>query len=342
MGSSTESKSKVTNEEEEVYSHAMVLGSAIVLPTVFQAVVNLDVLDIIDKAGPGAELSASEIASQIPTKNPEGAAKMLDRVLGLLVSFNILCCSFSTYGVRLYSLAPVAKYYVTDQNGVSMRPYMNLSLDKVMMPGWFQLKDQILEGELSYNKALGMDFYDYLGTDSRFNEVFNNGMIGQTSFVINKIVESYKGFQNITRLVDVGGGLGITLTTIISKYPHIKGMEHVGGDMYQKIPEGDAILMKWMLHNFDDENCIKILRNCYKALPNDGKVLVINSTLPEVPDSTEASRDSFILDAIFLIQIPHGRERTKKEFTALAIEAGFKGINFECNVCNSYVMEFYK
>lgn len=137
MGSSTESKSKVTNEEEEVYSHAMVLGSAIVLPTVFQAVVNLDVLDIIDKAGPGAELSASEIASQIPTKNPEGAAKMLDRVLGLLVSFNILCCSFSTHGVRLYSLAPVAKYYVTDQNGVSMRPYMNLSLDKVMMPGWY-------------------------------------------------------------------------------------------------------------------------------------------------------------------------------------------------------------
>lgn len=136
MGSA-EGKPKVTNEEEEVYSYAMVLGSAIVLPVVFQAVVNLNVLEIINKAGPDAELSASEIASQIPTKNPEGAAKMLDRVLGLLVSFNILRCSISTDGVRLYSLAPVAKYYVSDQNGISMRPYMNLSLDKVMMPGWY-------------------------------------------------------------------------------------------------------------------------------------------------------------------------------------------------------------
>ncbi|KAK9204017.1 hypothetical protein WN943_014274 [Citrus x changshan-huyou] len=85
--------------------------------------------------------------------------------------------------------------------------------------------------------------------------------------------------------------------------------------MYKKIPEGDAILMK---------------------------VLVINSTLLKVPENTEASRQSSILDAILLIQIPRGKERTKIEYTASAIEAGFKGVNFQWNVCNLYVMEFYR
>ena len=127
-------KQLTNDQEEEAYSYAMQLGSTVVLPAVFQAVVNLDVFEIINKAGPGAELSASEIVAQIPHDNPE-AAIMLDRVLGLLVSFNILRCSF-TGEHRLYSLAPVAKYFVRNQNGESLRPYMNLTLDPVLMAGW--------------------------------------------------------------------------------------------------------------------------------------------------------------------------------------------------------------
>ena len=79
-------------------------------------------------------------------------------------------------------------------------------------------------------------------------------------------------------------------------------------------------ILHWMLHNFDDEHCLMILRNCYKALPNDGKVLVINSTLLEVLENTEASRESSILDAILLIQIPQGKDRTKKEYTHWLLE----------------------
>ncbi|ESR56451.1 hypothetical protein CICLE_v10021670mg [Citrus x clementina] len=255
----------IADREEEAnnFSYAMELASAIVLPAVMQAVVELDVFEIISKAGPGAKLSVSEIVAQIPLKdnNPEAAAMTLDRVLRLLVSYNALHCSFVD-GQRLYSLAPVSAYFVrNNQNGASLSPYMALCLDKVCLDGWFGLKKQILEGGIAFNKAHGMQIYDYLGVDSRFNDVFNNGMLSHTSIVMEKVLESYKGFEHVKKLVDVGGGLGITLNMIISKYPHIKGInydlpyvikdapsysgiEHIGGDLFESIPEADTIFMK--------------------------------------------------------------------------------------------------
>ena len=90
----------------------------------------------------------------------------------------------------------------------------------------FRLKDQILEGGTAFNKAHGMSIYDYMGVDSRFNDVFNSGMLGHTCVVMEKVLESYKGFEHVKKLVDVGGGLGATLNMIISKYPRIKGINY--------------------------------------------------------------------------------------------------------------------
>ncbi|KAK9201089.1 hypothetical protein WN944_016290 [Citrus x changshan-huyou] len=353
----------MADQEEETnnFSYAMELAGAIVLPAAMQAVVELDVFEIISKAGPGAKLSVAEIVAQIPLKdnNPEAAAMMLDRVLRLLVSYNALHCSFVD-GQRLYSLASVAKYFVrNNQNGASLRPYMALRLDKVPMDYWFRLKDQILEGGTAFNKAHGMSIYDYMGVDSRFNDVFNSGMLGHTCVVMEKVLESYKGFEHVKKLVDVGGGLGATLNMIISKYPRIKGInydlpyviknapsylgiEHVGGDFFESVPEADTILMKWVLSSFDDEQSLKLLKICYKALPNGGKLLNVNVTIPEVPENSATSREISILDTICLFQVPHGRERTKQEYSELAIKAGFKGVNYEYGACNLYVMEFLK
>ncbi|KAH9728003.1 Flavone 3'-O-methyltransferase 1 [Citrus sinensis] len=331
-------------EETNNFSYAMELASAIVLPAAMQAAVELDVFEIISKAGPGAKLSVSEIVAQIPLKdnNPEAAAMTLDRVLRLLVSYNALHCSFVD-GQRLYSLAPVSAYFVrNNQNGASLRPYMAWCLDKVLMDGWFLLKEQILEGGMAFNKVHGMDMYDYMGVDSRFNDVFNNGMSSHTSVVMEKVLESYKGFEHVKKLVDVGGGLGATLNMIISKYPHIKGIEHVGGDLFESVPEADTIFMKWVLNGFDDEQSLKLLKNCYKALPDGGKLLNVNAAFPEVPENSATSREISLLDTICLIQVPHGRERTKHEYSELAIKAGFKGVNYEYGACNLYVMEFLK
>lgn len=86
-----------------------------------------------------------------------------------------------------------------------------------------------------------------------------------------------------------------------------------------------------------------ILKNCHKALPANGKVIVIQSVLPETPESTPASRDSFTMDMIILVNFKGGKERTEQEYAKLGRDAGFTG-GFQSTYifCNIYALEFTK
>ncbi|ESR49552.1 hypothetical protein CICLE_v10033864mg, partial [Citrus x clementina] len=119
-------------------------------------------------------------------------------------------------------------------------------------------------------------------------------------------------------------------------------IEHVGGDMFQSVPKGDAIIMKWILHDWNDEHCLKLLKNCYKSIPEDGKVIVVESMLPEVPNTSIESKSNSHFDVLMMIQSPGGKERTRHEFMTLATGAGFGGISCELAIGNLWVMEFYK
>lgn len=88
----------------------------------------------------------------------------------------------------------------------------------------YHLKDAVVEGGIPFNKAFGMTAFEYPGTDPRFNKVFNQGMFDHSTIIMNKILETYTGFNALTSLVDVGGGIGATLQMILSKYPMIKGI----------------------------------------------------------------------------------------------------------------------
>ncbi|KAF7136292.1 hypothetical protein RHSIM_Rhsim08G0116700 [Rhododendron simsii] len=198
-----------------------------VLPLVLKAVIELEVLDIIAKEGPGAQLSASEIASRLPPsaaasgRNPD-APEMLDRMLRFLASHSILTCSAaisssddsaptgpaaSVGETRVYGLAPVAKYFVPDQDGVSLAYLLFMSHDKVHINSCYELKGAVLEGGTSFERVHGMHAFEYGRRDLRFNEVFNKAMQSVSKLVIKKIVHSYKGFEPLQSLVDVGGGL---------------------------------------------------------------------------------------------------------------------------------------
>lgn len=134
-------------DEEESFCYAMQLVTSTVLPMSMQSAVELGVFDIIAKAGPGAGLSSADIAAQIGTKNAE-APMMLDRILRLLASHSVLNCTVVNandgdhgYGPnfqRVYSLAPVSKYFVkSDEDGVSLGALMALIQDKVFLDSWF-------------------------------------------------------------------------------------------------------------------------------------------------------------------------------------------------------------
>ncbi|KAH9703752.1 Flavone 3'-O-methyltransferase 1 [Citrus sinensis] len=359
----------VDGERDQSFAYADQLATGVVLPMAIQAVYELGIFEILDKAGPGTKLSASDIAAQLLTKNKD-APMMLDRILRLLASYSVVECSLDASGARrLYSLNSVSKYYVPNKDGVLLGPLIQIIQDKVILESWSQLKDAILEGGIPFNRAHGVHIFEYAGLNPRFNKHFNAAMYNYTSLVMSNILESYKGFDNIKQLVDVGGSLGVTLQAITTKYPYIKGInfdqphvidhapphprmiinlmlyirvlvrtlhyyticgiEHVRGDMFQSVPKGDAIFMKSVLHDWNDEHCLKLLKNCYKSIPEDGKVIVVESMLPEVPNTSIESKSNSHFDVLMMIQSPGGKERTRHEFMTLATGAGFGGISCE-------------
>ena len=98
-----------------------------------------------------------------------------------------------------------------------------------------------------------------------------------------------------------------------------------------------------ILHNWTDEKCIKLLKNCYKAIPKDGKVIVMDVIVPHKPDTNSTTEKCICaLNEIMMTQNPGGKERSKEEFLALATSAGFTGIRFQCCVIYFTVMEFFK
>lgn len=87
-----------------------------------------------------------------------------------------------------------------------------------------KLNDAVLEGGIPFDRVHGMHAFEYPGLDPRYNQVFNTAMYNYSTLVTKKILDLYKGFQHLKLLIDVGGGVGVTLNLIISAYPHIKGI----------------------------------------------------------------------------------------------------------------------
>ncbi|XP_042516723.1 caffeic acid 3-O-methyltransferase-like [Macadamia integrifolia] len=364
MSSIQKSIDAIDEEEEECCLFAVQLATGSLVHMVFKAAIELNLIDIMERAGPGKQLSPLEIAALLPIKNNPDAPDMLDRILRLLASYSIFTSSQVTNDdgrvQRLYGLGPVCKFFVSNEDGASMSPMLFLVQDKVFKESWYHLKDAVLEGGVPFNKAHGMQMYDYFGINPRFSKVFNEAMYVPSITLMKLILEVYEGFEGVNVVVDVGGGVGKNLDLITYKYPTIKGInfdlphviadappypgrvDHVAGDMFLSVPKGDIIFMKTILHNWSDEHCLTILKNCYEALPENGKVVIFETILPEIPETDLMAKYTFILDVVMMTQHNGGKERTEKEYRTLANGAGFSGAKLIFRLLTSSIMEFYK
>ncbi|KAH9718234.1 Flavone 3'-O-methyltransferase 1 [Citrus sinensis] len=352
---------KPPNDEED-FMLVMELAHSSLLPMTMKAIIELGVLEILAKASP-SQLSSSEIASQLPTNNQE-ASTVLDRMLRLLASYSFLTYNLVTNKdgnvCGVYGLASVCRYLLPNEDGVSLAPIFLLAQEKVSVDPWYHLKDCLLEGTLPFMKAHNAkNPFEYAMKDARRRNLFNQSMRNHTALVMKKILEIYKGFEEINQLVDVAGGLGANLSLLVSKYPQIRGInfdsphvikdapsyqgvEHVGGDMFVEVPKGEAIFLKWILHDWSDDQCVKILKNCYDALPEFGKVIVVDSLIPESLETDILSRFVYLLDMQMYTVFPGGKERTVEELKALATKAGFTAVKLVCRAYSCWVVELYK
>ncbi|XP_010539651.1 PREDICTED: indole glucosinolate O-methyltransferase 1-like [Tarenaya hassleriana] len=360
---------KEENDDDEIGIRAGRIANAVAFPMVLKAAIEIGVVDAIHQAGEGVWLSPSDVACRLPTKpsNPH-APMLLDRMLCLLSSYSLVKCRTRTgengrTGVteRVYSAEPICRFFLNDSQGSgSLAPLFLVSHSNVYIQMWFHYKDMILEGKAPFDCAHGTTLYEYLPRDEPFHELFHRAMSEHSTMVMKKLLEVYKGFEGVNVLVDVGGSDGTTLSLITAKYPHIRGInfelpdvvakapsfpgvEHVAGDMFVEVPKGDAIFTKRSIHGWNDEDCVKILKNCWKSLPEKGKVIVMETIVPTNPEGGgEYSNFGFDLDVLLLALCAGGKERTRAEFEALAKRSGFDRCEFVCRAYYSWVIEFHK
>ncbi|KAI5399961.1 isoliquiritigenin 2'-O-methyltransferase [Lathyrus oleraceus] len=357
--------SGIETEDSDCLS-AMVLTTNLVYPAVLNAAIDLNLFEIISNATPpGAFISPSQIASQLPSSNQHSdLSNRLDRILRLLTSYSLLTSSTRTAEdgsiERVYGLTSVGKYLVPDESRGYLASFTTFLCYPALLQVWMNFKEAVVDEDIDlFKKIHGVTKYEYMGEDKKMNKVFNKSMVDVCATEMKRMLEIYSGLEGISTLVDVGGGSGQNLKMIISKYPSIKGInfdlpqvienaapipgiEHVGGDMFESVPEGDAIILKAVCHNWSDEKCIQFLSKCQKALSANGKVIVVEFILPEEPTSTQESKLVSTIDNLMFITVG-GRERTEKQYHNLGKLSGFSKVQVACRAFSCLgVIEFYK
>ncbi|GAU26018.1 hypothetical protein TSUD_64060 [Trifolium subterraneum] len=205
---------------------------------------------------------------------------------------------------------------------------------------WFnEEKEQTL-----YECATGESFWDFLNKDTESDtlSMFQDAMASDSRMFKLALKENKHVFEGLESLVDVAGGTGGVTKLIHDAFPNIKctvfdqpqvvgnltgneNLNFVGGDMFKSIPPADAVLLKWVLHDWNDEQSLKILKNSKEAISHkgkDGKVIIIDISIDETSDDHGLTELQLDYDLVMLTMFL-GKERTKKEWDKLIRDAGF-------------------
>jgi len=277
--------------------------------------------------------TAEELASATKTHAPS-----LFRILRALASVGVLS---SAEGGR-FAQTPVSETLVTDAPG-SLRWFAVSELGQEHYPAWGNLMHSVKTGEIAFDNFFGVDIWKYFQQNPEDGAVFNNSMSNVTA-AANEAITSLYDFSQFETIVDVGGGHGGLITSILNKHSEVKGvlfdaaeviegarpkieaaglanrLETVAGDFFKSVPEGgDAYIMKWIIHDWDDEKSNTILRNCRSRMQPNGKLILVDCVVPE----TDEPHFSKFIDLNMLV-MTGGKERTEKEFAELLAAAGFK------------------
>ena len=289
-------------------------------------------LRVADHLAGGAK-SAAELAA-LSGANEDA----IYRVLRLLSSVGV----FEEVSPRRFANNPAAAALRSDVAGSAYHMTVWMA-DPFHLRVYADAMHSVTTGQPAVEKTLGVSVFEYFPRDRELSETFNNAMTAFSAFVIPAALEAYD-FSGIDLLVDVAGGHGQVLTSILQKHPNMRGilfdLEHViagarprieaagladrcetaTGDFFTAVPAGgDAYIMKHIIHDWDDARAATILRNIRTAMKPGGRVILLDSVL------TPANQPDFgkLIDLEMML-MPGGRERTEEEFRALFASAGFE------------------
>lgn len=306
----------------------MQLLSASYIAGAVSCLAQMGIPDLVE-AGPK---SAKELASQIGA-DPEALHRLMR----------------ATASVGVLSEGPDGKFSETPMSAV-LRSNGKPSLRAVAMMGgrewhgrgWSRLEYCVRTGKQAMEQIYGAPIFEYFKQHPDEGQIFNDAMTSISAGDSPAVVDAYS-FEGIHSIVDVGGGHGLLLATIMARNPQMKGtlydephviegakngplkpvMERCTiafGDMFSSVPAGaDAYIMKHIIHDWPDELCVKILKSCRKGVNPGGKLLVVDDVIQPGNDFYAGK----LLDLQMLI-FPGGKERTEKQFRELFAAGGWK------------------
>ena len=291
--------------------------------------VKLGIPDILAKGPKNAEKLASQVNAHAPS---------LHRLLRALTSLDVL----TEDDQQRFALTPVSELLRSDVPG-SMRPFALSYGEPWWWNAWSNLLHSIQTGDTAFDHIFGQGLFEFFSENTQAAKIFNKNMTAMTSVEVKGILAAYD-FSATKVLVDVAGGHGALMTSFLLANPKSRGIiidlpavvggtkdrlatagltercDVIEGSFFEAIPTGgDTYSLKDILHDWNDEQSIQILKNCHKAMGGSGKLLVIERVIQPGNDPSPAK----LIDISMLV-LTGGRERTEQEYRSLLEAAGFR------------------
>ena len=224
----------------------------------------------------------------------------------------------------------------------SMRGWAEFAGEPFYFRAWADIGHTVETGRPAFEHVHGAPFFDYLADHADQSRIFDAAMTSLSANDAPAIVSAYD-FAPFRRVADIGGGQGALLFEVMRRHPHVEGtlfdLPHVveaarmsahelgladrltvvSGDFFVEVPPADAYLLKFILHDWDDAACLRILESCRRSISAVGRLFAIELLVPPpgVPGNEK-------LDDVEMMTLLGSRERTEGEFAALFESAGFR------------------
>jgi hypothetical protein len=262
----------------------------------------------------------------------------LYRALRLLASEGILV----EESERTFRLTPLSDALLNDAT-VSLRASALFEISDLCRLTWANVAHSVKTGQSAFTHVFGAPLFEYLKAHPEAAGVFDAFMAEMTAAAAKTIAETYD-FSEIATIVDVGGGHGAFLASILATRPQMRGTifdlpqvisgapatlhragvadrcETIAGSFFDTVPAGaDAYVLKSVLHDWNDEECGKILKNCHGAMPAHGRLLVIELDLPPGNDPHFGK----YVDMNIMLQTEGGYQRSEEDHNSLFAASGF-------------------
>lgn len=308
-------------------------------------------LYVVAKLGLANLLVAGSKSAEQLAKETSVDPDRLHRVLRALAAHGV----FAVDGDGRFQLNPLGELLQTNAPG-SMAA-MTILQGEEPYRAFGDLLHTVTTGETAFDHLFGMGHFDYLAGHPSAGSTFHTAM-SQSRRPAGKPLEGYD-FRNCRVIVDVGGGVGALLASVLQEHAHLRGIlfdlpsvmddakkyldasgvadrcELRAGSAFDAIPSGgDVYVMSRVLHDWPDPKALVLLRNCREVIPRSGTLLLKESVVPE------DSRSPEIFDRDLMMMVMNGgRERTEGEWRALLNRGGFSLSRYPLLVSNPDLLE---